>query len=335
MIELFEGVPGAGKSYYCVEERIIPWLKAGRRVWCRMKIVNSGKWAQVLGITEYDVNDLLRVHDDISFLPDVGLNDAIVIDDCQDFFKAGEKLGQNILEFFGHHRHKGIDAVLICHSYSQLPRSLYVMPEAFLYFRSMSYLGFKRSTQVRVRGGATAKEVIRSFKYRRKAEVFDLYRSFDAGANNSGAIRVASIWKSYPMKITAGVILIAVIIWWGRSAFVSAGGGGNEGKENKVAVGSRPDAGPSAKRVEDRYKGGEEAEGQGQAEEPEMSVTWIIGSAGYADGSGWRFLLCDGRSLSLGELSGEVGSLGFYEVDGQWRVAGAGVRYGSVGQCVN
>src|SRR3989304_5406101 len=110
MIELFEGVPGAGKSYYCVEERIMPWLKAGRRVWCRMKIINPIKWAQVLGITEYDVNDLLRVHDDISFLPDVGLNDAVVIDDCQDFFKTGEKLGQSILEFFGHHRHKGIDA---------------------------------------------------------------------------------------------------------------------------------------------------------------------------------------------------------------------------------
>ena len=335
MIELFEGVPGAGKSYYCVEERIIPWLKAGRRVWCRMKIVNPGKWADMLGVTEYDVHDLLRVHEDISFLKEVGLNDAVVIDDCQDFFRTGERLGQEILEWFGHHRHRGIDAVLICHSYNQLPRSLFVMPEAFLYFRSMSYLGLKRSTQVRVRCSAAAKEVIRSFKYRRRPEVFDLYRSFDEGANNKGAIRVASIWKSYPMKIIAGVIILAVIIWWGRGSFVTAGGGVNEGKKNTVAVGSGPGAASSAKRSQDNYPGREEYESHGQKEGSKMSMTWIIGSAGYSDGTGWRFLLCDGRSLSLEELSAEVGDLGFSQRDGQWRVAGAGVRYGTVGQCIN
>jgi len=33
MIELLEGVPGSGKSYYAVSERLLKWVRAGRRVY--------------------------------------------------------------------------------------------------------------------------------------------------------------------------------------------------------------------------------------------------------------------------------------------------------------
>ncbi|MBU6435297.1 MAG: zonular occludens toxin domain-containing protein, partial [Nitrospirae bacterium] len=33
MIEMFEGVPGSGKSYYAVSERLLKWVRAGRRVY--------------------------------------------------------------------------------------------------------------------------------------------------------------------------------------------------------------------------------------------------------------------------------------------------------------
>ena len=31
MIELYEGVPGSGKSYNCVKDKFLPWLRHGRR----------------------------------------------------------------------------------------------------------------------------------------------------------------------------------------------------------------------------------------------------------------------------------------------------------------
>ena len=33
MIELLEGVPGSGKSYYAVSERLLKWVRIGRRVY--------------------------------------------------------------------------------------------------------------------------------------------------------------------------------------------------------------------------------------------------------------------------------------------------------------
>ena len=33
MIEMLEGVPGSGKSYYAVSERLLKWVRAGRRIY--------------------------------------------------------------------------------------------------------------------------------------------------------------------------------------------------------------------------------------------------------------------------------------------------------------
>ena len=33
MIELYEGVPGSGKSYHAIYEKFLPWVKHGRRLY--------------------------------------------------------------------------------------------------------------------------------------------------------------------------------------------------------------------------------------------------------------------------------------------------------------
>lgn len=33
MIEMLEGVPGSGKSYHAVADKLLPWLRAGRRLY--------------------------------------------------------------------------------------------------------------------------------------------------------------------------------------------------------------------------------------------------------------------------------------------------------------
>ena len=33
MIELYEGVPGSGKSYHGIAEKFLPWVRQGRRLY--------------------------------------------------------------------------------------------------------------------------------------------------------------------------------------------------------------------------------------------------------------------------------------------------------------
>ena len=42
MIEMLEGVPGSGKSYYAVSERLLKWVRAGRRVYVYVDGLLSG-----------------------------------------------------------------------------------------------------------------------------------------------------------------------------------------------------------------------------------------------------------------------------------------------------
>ena len=42
MIEMLEGVPGSGKSYYAVSERLLKWVRAGRRVYVFVDGLLSG-----------------------------------------------------------------------------------------------------------------------------------------------------------------------------------------------------------------------------------------------------------------------------------------------------
>lgn len=52
MIELLEGVPGSGKSYYAVSERLLKWVRAGRRVYVYVEGFYLDRLALFEGVNE-------------------------------------------------------------------------------------------------------------------------------------------------------------------------------------------------------------------------------------------------------------------------------------------
>ena len=50
MIELYEGVPGSGKSYHAICEKFLPWVKQGRRLYIAVDGIYLDRLALFTGI---------------------------------------------------------------------------------------------------------------------------------------------------------------------------------------------------------------------------------------------------------------------------------------------
>lgn len=140
MIELLEGLPGQGKSYFAVAHRIIPQLKAGRRVVTNIEGVHPQKFSDFLDVPLEKMLKLLVVLD-VKFDPALtevengkNLSDAvqqaarekdyIVLDEIQIFFPSGVRPYQDWLRFLSTHRHQGIDIVFITQNWKQVPSTI-------------------------------------------------------------------------------------------------------------------------------------------------------------------------------------------------------------------
>jgi len=112
-----EGLPGAGKSYEAMAERIVPALSKGREVVAYVEGIDHAKVAQVVGITEARCRELLftltREQVDAGFIEHARDNALIVLDEAQNFWGNRAKLGKEVTQFVTEHRHRGIDLVLM------------------------------------------------------------------------------------------------------------------------------------------------------------------------------------------------------------------------------
>src|SRR5439155_23613282 len=95
MIEMLEGVPGSGKSYYAVSERLLKWVRAGRRVY----VFVDGFYLDRLALFEgIDVSELEKQitlwnsgEDVKAGLLDVEPGSAVLIDEVQTVFRSRDK----------------------------------------------------------------------------------------------------------------------------------------------------------------------------------------------------------------------------------------------------
>lgn len=127
MLIFHEGLPGSGKSYEAVIERIVPALKKGRAVQAYIEGLDVDKLAELAGRPREEVAQLvtvwtraqLQTRDEnlklqADHLPELALdNSLIVLDEAQNFWGNREKLGPAITQFITEHRHRGIDLVLM------------------------------------------------------------------------------------------------------------------------------------------------------------------------------------------------------------------------------
>src|SRR3972149_684441 len=225
MIELYIGKPGSGKSYYAVTQ-IVAAVKSGRRVWALMDLAMSDYWVSVTDKNYEEIESLVKIVPDLSFIPDVQSGDLVVIDECQRFMRAGSEPDKALLYFFETHRHHGIDVTLISQDYMKILRQVYILAENVFRFRKMSFLGVNKA-RVRVCTGVRDDDELRAFWMSYDKKYFTLYKSYFKDGVSEKTNKKMLLWRS-PVLIVAGVLLVAVIYvigfrsWFGGSVAVGS-----------------------------------------------------------------------------------------------------------------
>src|SRR5438132_4662353 len=169
MIVLFAGVPGSGKSYYCVADRLLPWVRAGRRLYVRLNGFHFDRLAAFTGIPEARLREqitLLETAEQIVTLHEVvEPNAAVVIDEAQNYFRGMTRLDPKLLRWLEAHRHYGVDVVLLAQRYTQLTSAVIRLVETTYYFKRLDFLGLTKKGLCWVRGTPEETEVIRRFPF--------------------------------------------------------------------------------------------------------------------------------------------------------------------------
>lgn len=175
-----EGLPGAGKSHYAVEQVLIPALKEGRPVIHAIKGINLTAIAFTQNLNLYQLENqcesLLDLYgnpiarkvyelpsriyqkgtvEKFEYLPldqekRIQPNTLVIIDEFQDYFssteslkKDGKKLDDIWMHWLTHHRHAQIDLVYITQDIEQVPKRLRALTEHRVKFRNLGFISKK------------------------------------------------------------------------------------------------------------------------------------------------------------------------------------------------
>src|SRR5574341_1581826 len=120
MIEIIEGVPGSGKSFYAVTERFLTWVRANRRIYVYVDGIYLDRLAHFEGRAMEELQQQITVwqtpEDVCRELPKVEVGAAVLIDEAQTVFRAMQRVDPVLLRWLETHRHFGVDVVLMCQS---------------------------------------------------------------------------------------------------------------------------------------------------------------------------------------------------------------------------
>jgi zona occludens toxin len=215
MIELLEGVPGSGKSYYAVSERLLKWVRAGRRVYVFVDGFYLDRLALFEGVDESQLKKQLTLWDsgeDVKAgLLQVEPGSAVLIDEVQTIFRSKDKTDPELLRWLETHRHRGIDIVMMCQQYGQVTLGVNRLVEATTKFRRLDRFGLKNRYQASVRGNPEELDVIRMFTGKYEPKLYAYYSSYASAAVRETA-RGGSMLKSPTVLI--GVVGLVVAVGW-------------------------------------------------------------------------------------------------------------------------
>ncbi|UVT22050.1 MAG: hypothetical protein H8K03_09245 [Nitrospira sp.] len=219
MITLLEGTPGSGKSYYAVADYLLPWLRAGRRLYVAVDGFYLDRLALFEGRPLSDLQNQITLWQDRaqipSLLPTVEPGSAICLDEAQTIFRAKEKIPGEILRWLETHRHYGVDVLLMAQDYRQLTSSVTRLVESTIKFRRMERFGMTRRFQGFVRGNPEETEVIRTLIGRYDPKIYAYYSSYATGGIREER-RMKTVLSS-PLLMIGGLGLVGALgfIGWG------------------------------------------------------------------------------------------------------------------------
>jgi zona occludens toxin len=223
MIEMLEGVPGSGKSYYAVSERLLKWVRAGRRVYVFVDGFYLDRLALFegveLAVLEKQITLWLSGEDVKIGLLDVEPGSAVLIDEVQTVFRSKDKTDPQLLRWLETHRHRGIDLVLMCQQYGQVTLGVNRLVEVTTKFRRLDRFGLKNRYQASVRGNPEELEVIRMFSGKYEPKLYAYYSSYSSATVRETA-RGGSMWKS-PTVLIGGLGLLVAVAWFAFGGWLS------------------------------------------------------------------------------------------------------------------
>ena len=184
MIELFEGVPGAGKSYYAIAERFLVHLRSGRRIYAYVDGIYLDKLSLFSGVPISDLEKQITIwrtqEDVLSQLAKVDAMSFVIIDEAQTVFRAMERVDRNLARFLETHRHHGVDVLMMCQDYRQMSQTVTRLVEGTIKFRKLAFVGLQNHYQGKVRGNPDDDTEIRKITGKYDPGVYAYYSSYSA-----------------------------------------------------------------------------------------------------------------------------------------------------------
>lgn len=215
MIELLEGVPGSGKSYYAVSARRLKWVRASRRVYVYVEGFYLDRLALFegveLAVLETQITLWHSGEDVKAGLLQVEPGSAVLIDEVQTVFRSKGKTDPALLRWLETHRHRGIDLVLMCQQFGQVTLGVNRLVEATTKFRRLDRFGLKNRYQASVRGNPEEVDVIRMFSGKYEPTLYAYYSSYSLATVRETA-RGGSILNS-PTVLIVGLGLVVAVAW--------------------------------------------------------------------------------------------------------------------------
>ena len=219
MITLLEGTPGSGKSYYAVADYLLPWLRAGRRLYVAVDGFYLDRLALFEGRPLPDLQKQITLWTDRNSIPSLLLSiepgSAVCLDEAQTIFRAKEKVPGEVLRWLETHRHYGVDLLLMAQDYRQLTSGVTRLVESTIKFRRMERFGMRRRFQGFVRGNPEETDVIRTLIGRYDPKIYAYYSSYATGGITEER-RMKTIMSS-PLLIIGlfGLVGAVGFIGWG------------------------------------------------------------------------------------------------------------------------
>lgn len=225
MIVFHEGLPGSGKSYEAMAERIVPAIKAQRQVVAYVEGINHAKVAELAGVTEECCRELLhaitreQMGDWLTHCRDNALH---VFDEAQNFWGNRAKLNAQETELVAEHRRRGMDIVLMGQDLRDVHATWRRRVELKLCFLKLNGLGMSGRysvTTFRHLGGdqySRAGLTVRKYNPR----FFGSYASHVSDDTNAGVYtdKRAQLWSNVGFRYGLPLAVVGAI-WGGYTAW--------------------------------------------------------------------------------------------------------------------
>lgn len=222
MIVFHEGLPGAGKSYEAMVERIIPAIAKGREVVAYVEGIDFAKVAELAGCTEDRCKELLfslTREQMASWLDHCRDNALHVFDEAQNFWGNRLKLSDAQTQLVTEHRHRGMDIVLMGQDLRDVHATWRRRVELKLCFLKLNGLGFAKrysvTTYRHLGGDQFSKGGLTVRKY--DPRYFGTYASHVADDTNVEVYtdKRGQLWNRWGFRFGAPALVLAAV--WGVS----------------------------------------------------------------------------------------------------------------------